>query len=316
MAFTTDIAESKFRYTHPAATPGNDFGQLLQIPAAIAFAPTAKLRQQINSNLQSQSALLDSIESAGITARVINTPTAFVRGAIFCSVRRSRGRRSPPRPPLACRFLCIRRPIPNCTSGFPGSAGSAFGLPGAQSCENRQFSTVLCSGRPRSLKGRKNTKLRWRLVTSESSPQFNLVRVRSGARLCDSKPTTNFRTDDTHGSLLLRAYARIADRPRIPPTPPLRCGGRRGVPAHIRLDVALGRTKCRVPREDLNVAERTAGRYSPCCVGYEGSSPAVSRAPIQAERPIPLAEHENDGVCARSCGPLGRDHVGRRTGSP
>ena len=37
--------------------------------------------EKINSNLQSQSALLASIESAEITARVINTPTAFIEDA-------------------------------------------------------------------------------------------------------------------------------------------------------------------------------------------------------------------------------------------
>ena len=37
--------------------------------------------EKINSNLQSQSALLASIETAGINARVINTPTAFIEDA-------------------------------------------------------------------------------------------------------------------------------------------------------------------------------------------------------------------------------------------
>jgi predicted TIM-barrel fold metal-dependent hydrolase len=37
--------------------------------------------EKINSNLQSPSALLGSIESAGIAARVINTPTAFIEDA-------------------------------------------------------------------------------------------------------------------------------------------------------------------------------------------------------------------------------------------
>lgn len=37
--------------------------------------------EKINQNLQSQSALLASIETAGIAARVINTPTAFIEDA-------------------------------------------------------------------------------------------------------------------------------------------------------------------------------------------------------------------------------------------
>jgi aminocarboxymuconate-semialdehyde decarboxylase len=37
--------------------------------------------ERINGNLQSQSALLGSVESAGIAARVINTPTAFIEDA-------------------------------------------------------------------------------------------------------------------------------------------------------------------------------------------------------------------------------------------
>ena len=37
--------------------------------------------EKINDNLQSQSALLSSVETAGIAARVINTPTAFIEDA-------------------------------------------------------------------------------------------------------------------------------------------------------------------------------------------------------------------------------------------
>jgi aminocarboxymuconate-semialdehyde decarboxylase len=37
--------------------------------------------EKINANLQSQSALLSSIETAGIASRVINTPTAFIQDA-------------------------------------------------------------------------------------------------------------------------------------------------------------------------------------------------------------------------------------------
>jgi predicted TIM-barrel fold metal-dependent hydrolase len=37
--------------------------------------------EKINGNLQSQSALLSSVETAGIAARVINTPTAFIEDA-------------------------------------------------------------------------------------------------------------------------------------------------------------------------------------------------------------------------------------------
>jgi aminocarboxymuconate-semialdehyde decarboxylase len=37
--------------------------------------------EKINSNLQSQGSLIGSIESAGIAARVINTPTAFIENA-------------------------------------------------------------------------------------------------------------------------------------------------------------------------------------------------------------------------------------------
>src|SRR5262245_10244417 len=46
----------------------------------LASVPPAALPawEKINSNLQSQSALLSSVESAKIAARVINTPTAFI----------------------------------------------------------------------------------------------------------------------------------------------------------------------------------------------------------------------------------------------
>ena len=37
--------------------------------------------EKINANLQSPDALLGSVETAGITARVINTPTAFIEDA-------------------------------------------------------------------------------------------------------------------------------------------------------------------------------------------------------------------------------------------
>jgi aminocarboxymuconate-semialdehyde decarboxylase len=37
--------------------------------------------EKINANLQSESALVDSVEAAGIAARVINTPTAFIEDA-------------------------------------------------------------------------------------------------------------------------------------------------------------------------------------------------------------------------------------------
>ena len=44
--------------------------------------PTARPAwEKINGNLQSQQALLGSVESAGIAARVINTPTAFIEDA-------------------------------------------------------------------------------------------------------------------------------------------------------------------------------------------------------------------------------------------
>ena len=43
--------------------------------------PARPAWEKINANLQSESALLSSVESAGIAARVINTPTAFIEDA-------------------------------------------------------------------------------------------------------------------------------------------------------------------------------------------------------------------------------------------
>src|SRR5207237_8189298 len=49
----------------------------------LANAPAAARPavEALNRNLQSQDALLSSVESAGIAARVINTPTAFIEDA-------------------------------------------------------------------------------------------------------------------------------------------------------------------------------------------------------------------------------------------
>jgi aminocarboxymuconate-semialdehyde decarboxylase len=44
-------------------------------------APARPAVEALNRNLQSQDALLSSVESAGIAARVINTPTAFIEDA-------------------------------------------------------------------------------------------------------------------------------------------------------------------------------------------------------------------------------------------
>jgi len=49
---------------------------LARVPAAARAA-----QEKINANMQSESALLASIESAGIAARVINSPTAFIEDA-------------------------------------------------------------------------------------------------------------------------------------------------------------------------------------------------------------------------------------------
>ena len=54
-------------------------GPSLTLTNLASVPPTARSTwEKINNTLQSQSALLASIESAGITARVINTPTAFI----------------------------------------------------------------------------------------------------------------------------------------------------------------------------------------------------------------------------------------------
>jgi predicted TIM-barrel fold metal-dependent hydrolase len=44
-------------------------------------APARAAWEKINANLQSESALIGSMESAGVEARVINTPTAFIEDA-------------------------------------------------------------------------------------------------------------------------------------------------------------------------------------------------------------------------------------------
>ena len=57
-------------------------GPSLNLTNLASVPPAARPTwEKINSNLQSQSALVASIESAGITARVINTPTAFIEDA-------------------------------------------------------------------------------------------------------------------------------------------------------------------------------------------------------------------------------------------
>jgi predicted TIM-barrel fold metal-dependent hydrolase len=43
--------------------------------------PARPAWEKINANLQSESALIASVESAGVAARVINTPTAFIEDA-------------------------------------------------------------------------------------------------------------------------------------------------------------------------------------------------------------------------------------------
>jgi predicted TIM-barrel fold metal-dependent hydrolase len=71
----------------PAALKIVDFhnhymGPSLTLTGLEAVPPAARPAwQRIYANLQSQSALLDSVEAAGISARVINTPTAFIADA-------------------------------------------------------------------------------------------------------------------------------------------------------------------------------------------------------------------------------------------
>ena len=43
--------------------------------------PHGRRRKKINANMQSEGALLASIEQAGVAARVINSPTAFIEDA-------------------------------------------------------------------------------------------------------------------------------------------------------------------------------------------------------------------------------------------
>ena len=66
------IVDFHNHYMGPSLTLSN----LARVPPAARPA-----WERINSNLQSESALLGSIESAGIAARVINTPTAFIEDA-------------------------------------------------------------------------------------------------------------------------------------------------------------------------------------------------------------------------------------------
>ena len=57
-------------------------GSSLTLTNLASVPPAARPTwEKINSNLQSQSALLASIEFAGIAARVINSPTAFIEDA-------------------------------------------------------------------------------------------------------------------------------------------------------------------------------------------------------------------------------------------
>jgi aminocarboxymuconate-semialdehyde decarboxylase len=67
-----NIVDFHNHYMGPAWTLTN----LANVPAAARPAVEA-----LNRNLQSQDALLSSVESAGIAARVINTPTAFIEDA-------------------------------------------------------------------------------------------------------------------------------------------------------------------------------------------------------------------------------------------
>ena len=66
------IVDFHNHYMGPAWTLTN----LANVPPAARPAVEA-----LNRNLQSQDALLSSVETAGITARVINTPTAFIEDA-------------------------------------------------------------------------------------------------------------------------------------------------------------------------------------------------------------------------------------------
>src|ERR1041385_3421497 len=66
------IVDFHNHYMGPSWTLTN----LAKVPLAARPAVEA-----LNRNLQSQDALLSSVESAGIAARVINTPTAFVEDA-------------------------------------------------------------------------------------------------------------------------------------------------------------------------------------------------------------------------------------------
>ena len=71
-AAPTKIIDFHNHYMGPSLTLTN----LASVPPAAR--PTW---EKINANLQSPGALLASVESAGITARVINTPTAFIEDA-------------------------------------------------------------------------------------------------------------------------------------------------------------------------------------------------------------------------------------------
>ena len=54
-------------------------GSSWKLTTLVGLSSAARARwEKINTNLQSEKLLLDSIEAAGITARVLNTPTAFM----------------------------------------------------------------------------------------------------------------------------------------------------------------------------------------------------------------------------------------------
>src|SRR6185295_10706324 len=57
-------------------SPSWSLTNLAKMPAAARTS-----QEKINANMQSEAALLASIESAGIAARVINSPTAFLEDA-------------------------------------------------------------------------------------------------------------------------------------------------------------------------------------------------------------------------------------------
>ena len=77
---------------------------------------------------------------------------------------------------------------------------------------------------------------------------------------------------------------------------------------HVGLDVGLGGSKVGVPRQHLDVPERSADRgYLPRCIGYESATPGMTRAAIEANVPVPAPEQVDQSLRGHSLRPLALD---------